>query len=148
MGTCFLVHHEEVLGRGMASINSALAGIPRCRRRWAKGDRRITSVELYHSLKVWDRRRNTPQSAQNRSESLCAGLWAQCRVFWAWFGFALGPHPVRDRRFPAGSLKVFGVILAQPSHTYSDSRLFFATRVVASISSWVPWGFCGAAQLF
>ncbi len=31
------------------------------------------SAELPHSLKVSDRRRNTPKSAQNRSESLCAG---------------------------------------------------------------------------
>ncbi len=54
-----------------------------------------------------DRRRNTPKSAQNRSESLSPGLSVPCRVFWAWFGAALGPKPVRNRRFPAGSLKVF-----------------------------------------
>ncbi len=33
------------------------------------------SAELSHSSKVADRRRNTPTSAHNRSESLCAGLW-------------------------------------------------------------------------
>ncbi len=49
------------------------------------------SAELSRSLKVSDRRRNTPKLAQNRSESLYAGLWAPCRVVWAWFGFALGP---------------------------------------------------------
>ena len=64
-----------------------------------------------------DRRRNTPKSGHNRSESLCAGLWAPCRVFWAWFGPALGPNPARNRRFPAGSLKVFGALLAQPIGT-------------------------------
>ncbi len=63
------------------------------------------SAELSHSLKVSDRRRTTPKSGQNRSESLCAGLWAPCRVFWAWFGFALGPVSVRNIRFPAGSLQ-------------------------------------------
>ena len=73
------------------------------------------SAELSHSLKVADRRRNTPTWGQNRSESLRAGLWAPCRVFWAWFGFALGPIPVRNRRFPAGSLKVCGALLAPPS---------------------------------
>ncbi len=31
-------------------------------------------AELSRSLKVSDRRRNTPKLAQNRSESLCAGL--------------------------------------------------------------------------
>ena len=61
-----------------------------------------------------DRRRNTPKSGQNRSESLCAGLWAPCRVFGAWFGFVLGPNPGRNRRFPAGSLNIFGALLAQP----------------------------------
>ena len=61
---------------------------------------------------VSDRRRNTPKSGQNRSESLCART--PCRVFWAWFGIALGPIPARNRRFPAGSLKVFGALLAQP----------------------------------
>jgi hypothetical protein len=33
------------------------------------------SVELSHSVKVSDSRRNTPKSGKNRSESLCAGLW-------------------------------------------------------------------------
>ena len=58
---------------------------------------------------------NTPKSAQNRSESLCAGLLIGCRIFWAWFGPAFGPILVRNRRFPAGFLKVFGALLAQPS---------------------------------
>jgi hypothetical protein len=56
-----------------------------------------------------------PKSGQNRSESLCAGLWAPCRVFWVWFGLALGTIPARNRRFLAGLLKVFGSRLAQPS---------------------------------
>ncbi len=73
-----------------------------------------SSAKLSHSLKVSEHRRNTPKSAQNRSESLCAGRWVQCRIFWAWFGFALGPHPARNRRFPTGSLQVVGALLAQP----------------------------------
>ncbi len=73
------------------------------------------SAELSHTLKVSDLRRNTPKSVQNRSESLCRGLWAPCRSFWAWFGPALGPNPARNRGFRAGSFKVFGALLAQPS---------------------------------
>ncbi len=33
------------------------------------------AAELPHSFKILDRRRYTPKSAQNRSESLCAALW-------------------------------------------------------------------------
>jgi hypothetical protein len=36
----------------------------------------IHSAELSRSLKVLDRIRNTPKSVRNRSESVCAGLWA------------------------------------------------------------------------
>jgi hypothetical protein len=46
--------------------------------------------------------------------SLCAGLWVPCRIFWAWFGPALGPNPARYRRFPAGFFEVFRALLAQP----------------------------------
>ncbi len=46
----------------------------------APGD--ITTTRL-------DRRRIIPKSAQNCSESLCAGLWVLCRIFGAWFGFVL-----------------------------------------------------------
>ena len=70
-------------------------------------------AELSHILEVSDRRRNTPNLDRNRSESLCAGLWVSCRIFWAWVGPALGPNLVR--RLPAGSLKVIGALLAQPS---------------------------------
>jgi hypothetical protein len=66
------------------------------------------SAELSHNFKVSDRRRSTPTSGQNRSESLCAGLSAPCRVFSASSGPVLGSIPARSRRFPAGSLKVFG----------------------------------------
>ncbi len=66
-------------------------------------------------FKVSDRRRNTPESAHNRSESLGAGLWVPCLIFWAWFGPAFLPNPVRNQRFPAGSLKVFGTLSAQQS---------------------------------
>ncbi len=57
---------------------------------------------LASSLEVSDRRRNTPKSAQNRSESLCAGPWVPRRVFWAWSP-SLGQNLARIRRFPAGS---------------------------------------------
>ena len=63
------------------------------------------SAELSHCLRASDRRRNTPISGQNRSESLRAGLWVSRRIFSAWSGPALSPKPVRNRRFPAGSLK-------------------------------------------
>ncbi len=44
------------------------------------------SAKLSHSSKVSDRRRDTPKSAQNLSESLCAGLWASCLGL-VWPGF-------------------------------------------------------------
>ncbi len=39
------------------------------------------SAKLSHSLNVSDHCGNTPKSSQNRSESLCAGLWVPRRVF-------------------------------------------------------------------
>ncbi len=83
----------------------------------------VLSAELSHSLKVLDRRRNTPKSVQSRSESLCSGLWVPCRIFWACFGPALGPNPIRNLRFPTGSLKVFGALLAQPSPCRAHTRM-------------------------
>jgi hypothetical protein len=74
------------------------------------------SARLSHNLKVSDRRRNTPKSSQKRSESLCAGLWVHCLIFWAWCGPAFGPNAARNRRFPVGSFKVFGAPLAQPNN--------------------------------
>ena len=41
----------------------------------------LNSAELCHTLKVTGRCRNTPKLGQSRSDSLCAGLWAACRVF-------------------------------------------------------------------
>ncbi len=46
--------------------------------------------KTFHRLKLPDRRRDTPESAQTRSESLCASLWVPCRIFWAWFCPTLG----------------------------------------------------------
>jgi hypothetical protein len=63
------------------------------------------------SFKVSDHRRNAPKSGQNRLESLCAGLWVPCRNFWFLCGTAIGLNPDRSRRFPFGSLKVFGALL-------------------------------------
>ncbi len=74
---------------------------------FSKQLKEMGSAELSHSLKVSGRRRSTPKSVQNLSESLCAGLWVPCRIFWVWFGAALGPNPVGNRRFPAGSLESF-----------------------------------------
>jgi hypothetical protein len=73
----------------------------------------LFSPELSHSLKVLGRRRNTLKLSQNPSESLCAGLWVRCQIFWVWFGPAFGPTPGGSRRLPAGSLSVFGALLAQ-----------------------------------
>jgi hypothetical protein len=44
------------------------------------------SAELSHSLKVSGRRRITPKSAPNRSESLCAGVCVPFQMFFAGFG--------------------------------------------------------------
>ncbi len=63
-----------------------------------------------------------PKLVQNRSESLCTGLWAPCRICSTRFGPALGPNPVRNRRFPTGSLKVFGALFAQPSRGREGDR--------------------------
>jgi hypothetical protein len=79
---------------------------------------------LSHLTVQKDRHRNTPKSAHNRSESLCAGLRVPCRIVWAWFGPALGPNPVRNRRFPAGSFRDFGACLAQPRFL---CRAYFVT---------------------
>jgi hypothetical protein len=75
----------------------------------------LVSVELSHILYVSDPRRNTHKSAQNRSKSLCGGLWVPCRIFSAGFGPVVGPDSLRNRRFPAGSLKVVGALVAEPS---------------------------------
>ncbi len=48
-------------------------------------------VELSRSFKVLDRGRNTQKPVRNRSESVCAGLWAPRRGFLAWFRFVRGP---------------------------------------------------------
>ncbi len=42
------------------------------------------STELSRSLKVMDHGRSTPATARNRSETICAGLWAPPRAFLAW----------------------------------------------------------------
>ncbi len=76
------------------------------------------------------------ESVQNRSESLCAGLWAPCRVFWAWFGPALGPIPVRSRRFPAGSFKVLWVRRVYPGRRQAGwvlTRRCFVARAAESL---------------
>ena len=93
---------------------------------WGHGcHRNPKTVELYHRLKVSARRRNTPKSAQSRSRSLCSGLWVPCRIFWAWFGPALGPNTAWNRSFPAGSLRCFGALL---SAWRFDSFLMFFVR--------------------
>ncbi len=99
-------------------------------------------------LTVSDRRRNTLTSAQNRSESLCAGLWAPCRVFWAWFGVALRLIPVRNRRYPAGSLKVFPGLFSSAELWLSAPVLHLclvfcaAVCICASLFSVSTTGFC------
>ncbi len=63
------------------------------------------SAELFRNLKVSDRRRII--GPEPFGIFVCRSV-AQCRVFWACFGFGLGPNPVRNRIFVAGSLKVSG----------------------------------------
>ncbi len=77
----------------------------------------LQSAELSRSSKVSDRRRNTPKSAQNRSESLCAGLWVPCRIFWVWFDPALCPNPVRTRRFSGRILHNFRGAFSSAEYT-------------------------------
>ncbi len=64
-------------------------------------DKRLGSLQVRATSS--DRRRNTPKSAHNLSESLCAGLWVPCQIFWACIDPALGTIPVRNRRSLAGS---------------------------------------------
>ncbi len=71
-------------------------------------------AELSRSLEVSDRGRNTQKPVRNRSESVCAGLWAPLQVFLAWFRPVWGPNVAPSRRFPAEFLKMFGALLAQP----------------------------------
>ncbi len=68
------------------------------------------SAELSHSLEVSDRRRNTPKSGQNRSELVCASLWAPSADFWfgfVQFGTDLGPKSAISVRIPEnGSVRI------------------------------------------
>ncbi len=68
-----------------------------------------------YQLKNFGSSPSMPKSGHDRSDSLRSGLWVPCWVLWVWFGPAFGPNPVRNRRCPAGSLEVVGVLLAQPS---------------------------------
>ncbi len=83
----------------------------------------MRNIKSSHNLEVSDCRRNAPKWAQNRSESLCAGLWVPCRMCWAWFGPALGPNPARNPRFPAGSSKVFGALCSSAEMRSETSTL-------------------------
>ncbi len=93
---------------------SLLASRPRARIR-SRWSCRIDSAELFRSLKVLDRGRNT----RNRSEIVWnrfgAGLWAPPRAFLAWlrpaWGGDLGPKSTIFGRI----FKVFRALLAQPS---------------------------------
>ena len=74
---------DEVFELSKGSIPDDLFYLNSCGRMKLMCQHVLSSVWVTaRSLKVSDRRRNTPKSGQNRSESLCAGLWAPCRVFW------------------------------------------------------------------
>ncbi len=90
-------------------------------------------------LIISHRRRNTPQWAHNRSESLCAGLWVPCRIFLVWFGPALGPTPNRSRRFPAESLNIFGALFGRNNFDVSFHRFFRRRRAPWSGHGQTPW---------
>jgi hypothetical protein len=49
-----------------------------------------------------------PSIVRNRCAKVCG--YRLCQMFLAWFGTALGPSQVRNRRVQAGSLKVFGAL--------------------------------------
>ncbi len=72
-------------------------------------------TELSRNLQVSDRGRNIQRTVRNRTESVCAGLWAPPGAFWAWFRPASGPIWAPNRRFPAGFLKDVGALVSQPS---------------------------------
>ncbi len=106
---------------GGAEISNGISWYSECFTEVTNG-----ASELSSSLEVSDRRRNTPKAVQIRSESLCAGLWVLCRIFWAWFGPVVGPNPARNRRLPDEFLKVFGALLAQPKVVSQRKVLYLA----------------------
>jgi hypothetical protein len=61
------------------------------------------SAELYRSLEVLDRGPNSPKLAQNRSESVCAGLWVPPRAFLAWLRQVRVPTQVTQSSIPSRS---------------------------------------------
>jgi hypothetical protein len=65
------------------------------------------------------------------------GLRLTCLTFEAWFGPALEPHLVRNRRFPEGSLQVFGTLLTQPSSGHGP---WFPGRISAQKLDFRPGG--------
>ena len=73
----------------------------------------------------------TPRSGQNPSDSLCTGLWVPFRVFGIRFGPVLGPNPIRNRRFPAGSFEMFGARAAQPRRASSYPSYVYDWRLEA-----------------
>jgi hypothetical protein len=60
---------------------------------------------------VQETRRNRAIIVRNRCVPVSG---YRARYYGLGFGPALGPNPVRNRRFLAGSLKVFGALVAQP----------------------------------
>ncbi len=69
------------------------------------------SAELSHSLKVRlvvETRRKRHRNVRNRRVPVSG-----CRAGYFGLGLALSPNPVRNRRYPAGSLQVFGALSAE-----------------------------------
>jgi hypothetical protein len=101
----------------------------------------VSSTRLsYLTVKFWivvETRRDWPRIDRIPCEPICghrdgyfefglASLWAQ--------------HPARNRRFPAGSLQVFGAHLAQPSS--GKSVFFFDREFRAGASTGLGHGSC------
>ena len=61
---------------------------------------------------IVETRRNRAKIVRNRCAPVCG---YRARYFGLGSAQLWGPNPVRNRRFPAGSLRVFGALLAQPS---------------------------------
>jgi hypothetical protein len=92
------------------------------------------SAELSHSLKVSDLRRNTPKSAQTRSESLCAGLWVPCRIFLAWLRPAWGGPDLGPKS------RIFGRILEHVPGPCSLGRAGGQEKAFQGAKKSLRWG--------
>ena len=89
------------------------------------GTTRLSSL----AVQVSDRGRNTQKTVRNRLESVCAGLWAPSRVFWAWPRPVWGPIWVPTSTIPGRILKsVRGSFSSADIKRVASELAKFATR--------------------